>query len=117
MPTARQPSKEIAGVLLVVALAAYATSAAFLAAPAAPVPQVLQVISRPWDLLPAALFLFAAIAFRSRFLEEKKGGPRYDYSLFIVSSLNVPSHVPAPVSCHLLYGPISLPQLTHTIRY
>jgi len=48
MPTARQPSKEIAGVLLVVALAAYATSAAFLAAPAAPVPQALQIISRPW---------------------------------------------------------------------
>src|SRR6266478_9737181 len=66
MPTARQPSKEIAGVLLVVALAAYATSAAFLAAPAAPVPQALQVISRPWDLLPAILFFFAALTFRRR---------------------------------------------------
>src|SRR5216110_3720417 len=37
MPTARKPSKETAAVLLVVALAAYLTSAAFLAAPAAPV--------------------------------------------------------------------------------
>src|SRR5258708_33961260 len=73
MPTARQPSKEIAGVLLVVALAAYATSAAFLAAPAAPVPQALQIISPPWDLLPAGLFLFAAIAFPSRSRKEKNG--------------------------------------------
>jgi len=37
MPTARQPSKETAAALLVVALAAYMTSAAFLAAPAAPI--------------------------------------------------------------------------------
>ncbi len=37
MPTARQPSKETAGALLVVAVAAYLTSAAFLAAPSAPV--------------------------------------------------------------------------------
>ena len=37
MPTARQPTKETAAGLLVVALAAYMTSAAFLAAPAAPV--------------------------------------------------------------------------------
>src|SRR5256885_16783544 len=36
MPPARQPSRETAGALLVVLLAAYLTSAAFLAAPAAP---------------------------------------------------------------------------------
>ena len=117
MPTARQPSKEIAGVLLVVALAAYATSAAFLAAPAAPVPQALQVISRPWDLLPAALFLFAAIAFRSRFREEKNGGSLYDYSLFIVASLNVACHVAAAFSRHLLDGPFFLAELSKTMSY
>jgi diguanylate cyclase (GGDEF)-like protein len=117
MPTARQPSKEIAGVLLVVALAAYATSAAFLAAPAAPVPQALQVISRPWDLLPAALFLFAAIAFRSRFRKEKNGGSLYDYSLFIVASLNVACHVAAAFSRHLLDGPFFLAELSKTVSY
>jgi len=117
MPTARQPSKEIAGVLLVVALAAYATSAAFLAAPAAPVPQALQVISRPWDLLPAGLFLFAAIAFRSRFRKEKNGGSLYDYSLFIVASLNVACHVAAAFSRHLLDGPFFLAELSKTVSY
>src|SRR3989441_5914844 len=66
MPTARQPSKETAAALLVVALAAYTTSAAFLAAPAAPISHAANFLSRPWDLLPAALFLIAAICFRER---------------------------------------------------
>ena len=117
MPTARQPSKEIAGVLLVVALAAYGTSAAFLAAPAAPIPQALQVISRPWDLLPAGLFLFAALAFRRRFQKEKEGGSLYDYSLFLVASLNVVCHVAASFSRHLLDGPFFLAELSKTASY
>ena len=117
MPTARQPSKEIAGALLVVALAAYATSAAFLAAPAAPIPQALQIISRPWDLLPAVLFLFAAFAFRRRFRKEKDGGSLYDYSLFIVASLNVACHVAAAFSRHLLDGPFFLAELSKTAGY
>jgi diguanylate cyclase (GGDEF)-like protein len=117
IPTARQPSKEIAGVLLIVALAAYATSAAFLAAPAAPIPQVLQVVSRPWDLLPATLFVFAAIAYRTRFRKEKTGGSLYDYSLFIVASLNVACHVAAAFSRHLLDGPFFLAELSKTVSY
>ncbi|HET9803691.1 MAG TPA: GGDEF domain-containing protein [Candidatus Acidoferrum sp.] len=117
IPTARQPSKEIAGVLLVVALAAYGTSAAFLAAPAAPIPQALQFISRPWDLLPAGLFLFAALAFRRRFRKEKTGGSLYDYSLFIVASLNVACHVAAAFSRHLLDGPFFLAELSKTVSY
>jgi diguanylate cyclase (GGDEF)-like protein len=117
MPTARQPSKEIAGALLVVALVAYTTSAAFLAAPAAPIPQALQIVSRPWDLLPAFLFLFAAVAFRSRFRKEKNGGSLYDYSLFLVASLNVACHIAAAFSRHLLDGPFFLAELSKTAGY
>src|SRR5262245_16272641 len=62
-PTARQPSKEIAISLLVVALCAYGTSAAFLAAPSAPSSHPPRLLSRSWDLLPAALFFAAALAF------------------------------------------------------
>ena len=117
MPTARQPSKEIAGALLVVALVAYATSAAFLAAPAAPIPQALQIVSRPWDLLPAVLFFFAAVAFRRRFRKEKNGGSLYDYSLFIVASMNVACHIAAAFSRHLLDGPFFLAELSKTAGY
>src|SRR5262250_1082308 len=90
MPTARKPSKETAAALLVVALAAYLTSAAFLAAPSAPVAHAKNILSRPWDLLPAALYLIAALCFYQRFKQEKdkqSGANLFDYSLFIVASL------------------------------
>jgi diguanylate cyclase (GGDEF)-like protein len=117
MPTARQPSKEIAGALLVVALAAYATSAAFLAAPAAPLANAHSFISRPWDLLPGALFLIAALGFRQRFRNDKQGASLYDYALFIVAALNVVCHVAAAFSRHLLDGPFFLAELSKTASY
>src|SRR5262249_37659804 len=85
--------------------------------PAAPIPQALQFISRPWDLLPAGLFLFAALAFRRRFRKEKNGGSLYDYSLFIVASLNVACHIADAFSRHLLDGPFFLAELSKTAGY
>ena len=116
-PTARQPSKEIAVALLVVALAAYATSAAFLAAPAAPIAHPSQILSRVWDLLPAFLFLAAAVAFFLRIKQDEKSASVYDYSLFVVASLNVVCHVAAAFSRHLLDGPFFLAELSKTASY
>lgn len=120
MPTARQPSKETAAALLVVALAAYLTSAAFLAAPAAPTAQAQNLLSRPWDLLPAALFLLAAVCFRQRIKAEKDKKNRasvFDYSLFIVASLNVICHVSAAFSRQLFDGPFFLAELSKVFSY
>jgi diguanylate cyclase (GGDEF)-like protein len=120
MPTARQPSKETAGALLVVALAAYLTSAAFLAAPAAPVAHASQLLSRPWDLLPAGLFLLAAANFRRRIKsdkDKKSSSSIFDYSLFIVASLNVICHVSAAFSRQLFDGPFFLAELSKTFSY
>jgi diguanylate cyclase (GGDEF)-like protein len=120
MPTARQPSKETAAALLVVALAAYLTSAAFLAAPASPVAHARNLLSRPWDLLPAALFLIAAICFRQRLKydkERKSAATLFDYSLFIVASLNVVCHVAAAFSRQLFDGPFFLAELSKTASY
>jgi diguanylate cyclase (GGDEF)-like protein len=120
MPTARQPSKETAAALLVVALAAYLTSAAFLAAPAAPVAHAASLLSRPWDLLPAALFLVAAIWFRQRLRndkEKKSEASLFDYSLFVVASLNVVCHVAAAFSRQLFDGPFFLAELSKTSSY
>ncbi|HKV63610.1 MAG TPA: GGDEF domain-containing protein [Candidatus Acidoferrum sp.] len=120
MPTARQPSKETAAALLVVALAAYATSAAFLAAPAAPVAHGANLFSRPWDLLPAALFLVAAVCFLQRLKsdKDKKGSASlFDQSLFIVASLNVVCHVAAAFSRQLFDGPFFLAELSKTFSY
>lgn len=120
IPTARQPSKETAGALLVVAIAAYLTSAAFLAAPSAPLARVSSILSRPWDLLPAALFLAAAVCFRQRLQASKKSKSSpslFDYSLFIVASLNVVCHISAAFSRHLFDGPFFLAELSKTASY
>lgn len=120
MPTARKPSKETAAALFVVALATYLTSAAFLAAPAAPAVRENNVLSRPWDLLPAALYLAAAVAFRLRITAEKdkkSSASLFDYSLLIVAFLNVVCHVAAAFSRQLFDGPFFLAELTKVFSY
>ena len=117
LPTARQPSRETAGALLVVAIAAYLTSAAFLAAPATPVARATDIFSRPWDLLPGALFLAAAILFRQRLKTVKNGPDVYDYSLFLVASLNFICHTAAIFSRQLFDGPFFVAELTKTLSY
>jgi diguanylate cyclase (GGDEF)-like protein len=119
MPTARQPSKETAAALLAVALAAYLTSAAFLAAPAAPVAHAAYWLSRPWDLLPAALFLVAAVCFRQRLknARDKRAASLLDHSLFLVASLNVVCHAAAAFSRQLFDGPFFLAELSKTLSY
>ena len=120
MPTARQPSKETAAALLAVALAAYLTSAAFLAAPAAPVAHAAHWLSRPWDLLPAALFLAAAVCFRQRLKtarDKRAAASLLDHSLFLVASLNVVCHAAAAFSRQLFDGPFFLAELSKTLSY
>jgi diguanylate cyclase (GGDEF)-like protein len=120
MPTARQPSKETAAGLLVVAMAAYVTGAAFLAAPSAPVAHAANLLSRPWELLPAALFLLAALCFYMRLQKDKKqksAATLFDYSLFIVAAVNVVCHVAAAFSRQLFDGPFFLAELSKTFGY
>jgi diguanylate cyclase (GGDEF)-like protein len=120
LPTARQPSKEIAGALLVVVVAAYLTSAAFIAAPSAPVASNSAFISRPWDLLPGLLYLAVAYFFWGRLKIGHKGKAEVsviDYSLFIVASLNVVCHLSALFSRRLFDGPFFLAELSKVASY
>jgi diguanylate cyclase (GGDEF)-like protein len=120
MPTARQPSRETAVALLVVLLAAYLTSAAFLAAPAAPVARAAKILSRPWDVLPGVLFFAAAVCFRQRLKNDKgrkDSASLYDYSLFGVASLNFICHAAATFSRQLFDGPFFLAELCKTSSY
>ncbi|MGB2627417.1 MAG: GGDEF domain-containing protein [Candidatus Acidiferrum sp.] len=120
LPTARQPSRETAGALFVVAGAAYVTSAAFLAAPATPVAKAGAFFSRPWELLPGGLFVLAAIFFYDRYRAGKKNDSDasiYDYSLFLVALLNAACHLAALFSRHLFDGPFFLAELTKVASY
>ncbi len=120
LPTSRQPSRETAGALFVVVAAAYITSAAFIAAPAAPMAQTGSLFSRPWDLLPGGLFAVGAIFFYRRFQEQKRGDAEtflYDYSLFLVALLNAACHMAAMFSRQLFDGPFFLAELSKVAGY
>jgi len=120
LPTARQPSRETAGALLVVAIAGYLTSATFLAAPASPVARVTSTFSRPWDFLPGILFFAAAVCFWQRVKSGKNGKSAatvYDYSLLLVAILNGICHVAGVFSRQLFDGPFFLAELSKTVSY
>ncbi len=120
LPTSRQPSRETAGVLFVVAAAAYITSAAFIAAPATPIAKLGAFFSRPWELLPGGLFGLAALFFYRRYQENQKSGDEaslYDYSLFLVALLNAACHVAALFSRRLFDGPFFFAELTKVASY
>jgi diguanylate cyclase (GGDEF)-like protein len=120
LPTSRQPSRETAGVLFVVAAAAYITSAAFIAAPATPIAKYGAFFSRPWELLPGGLFGLAALFFYRRYSEKQKSDDEaslYDYSLFLVALLNAGCHVAALFSRRLFDGPFFFAEVTKVASY
>jgi diguanylate cyclase (GGDEF)-like protein len=120
LPTSRQPSRETAGALFVVAAAAYITSAAFIAAPATPVADFAAFFSRPWELLPGGLFALAALFFYQRYQEQRKNdeeGSLYDYSLFLVAFLNAACHLAALFSRRMFDGPFFFAELTKVASY
>ena len=120
LPTSRQPSRETAGALFVVAAAAYITSAAFIAAPATPIAKYGAFFSRPWELLPGALYAMAAIFFYRRFQERQKNDDEaflYDYSLFLLALLNTACHLAAIFSRRLFDGPFFIAELTKVASY
>jgi diguanylate cyclase (GGDEF)-like protein len=120
LPTSRQPSRETAGALFVVAAAAYITSAAFIAAPATPIAKYGAFFSRPWELLPGVLFLLAAYFFYNRYEEQQKSGGEaslYDYSLFLVALLNTACHLSALFSQRIFDGPFFIAEICKVAGY
>lgn len=114
IPNAREPGREIFAALAVVAGAAYLTSAAFLAAPAAPLIRPGTLISRPWDLLPAAIFSIAALLFWRRLRITVSG---LDYVFFWASILNAACHLAASFSMRLLDAPFTLASILKVSSY
>jgi diguanylate cyclase (GGDEF)-like protein len=105
VPNARDPGREIFAALVVVAGAGYLTSAAFLAAPAAPLVHPGALIARPWDLLPAGIFTIAALLFWQRLRTSVSG---LDYVFLWASVLNAACHLAASFSGRLLDAPFTL---------
>jgi diguanylate cyclase (GGDEF)-like protein len=90
LPLSREPNREIAWALLIVGMIAYLTSVVFFAVPAAPKIYPNAIIPRPWDLLPAVIYLAASIGFWRRL---KHVDSALDRALFLSAMVNVACHV------------------------
>jgi diguanylate cyclase (GGDEF)-like protein len=114
IPVARDPAKEMAGATLIVGGVAYLTSVFYFMLPHAPkiVPGAL--IPRPWDLLPAAIYLAAAIGYARRL---SRAGAYLDRALFIAAGLNVVCHVTMSESQHHLDAPYTLAHFMMVMSY
>src|SRR5262249_4201927 len=66
IPIAREPAKEMAGATLIVGAVAYLTSVFYFMLPSAPAMHPGAIMPRPWDLLPAAIFVAATVGYRWR---------------------------------------------------
>jgi len=99
LPISRDPAKEMAGATLVVGAVAYLTSVFYFMLPHSPRILPGSIIARPWDLLPALIYLIAAIGYAQRLHRE---GAYLDRALFVAAGLNVLCHVTMSASQHHL---------------
>jgi c-di-GMP phosphodiesterase len=114
IPVSRDPAKEMAGATLIVGGVAYLTSVFYFMLPNAPKIHPGALISRPWDLVPAAIYLAAAIGFGRRL---SRAGAYLDRALFIAAGLNVLCHVTMSESQHHLDAPYTLAHFMMVMSY
>jgi diguanylate cyclase (GGDEF)-like protein len=114
IPLARDPGKEIAGAILVVAAVAYLTSVFYFMMPEAPQIHPGSLIPRPWDLLPAALYVAATIGYGRRL---KRAKASLDRALFIAAILNVFCHLTIAESQRGLDAPFMLAHVLMVLSY
>ena len=102
IPVSREPGREIAGATLVVGVMAYLTSAAYFAVPASPAIRPNAIVARPWEFLPAALFLVAAVGYWKRLARVDSS---LDRALCIAAGVNVACHLAISQSGRWLDAP------------
>ncbi len=111
---AREPGREMAAALLIVGAVAYLTSAAYFSAPSEPLVRPTALFSRPWDLIPAAIFAGAAIGYRRRL---RIAASAFDRAFCWAACLNVACHLAASQSQRVLDAPFTLAQVLKVMSY
>lgn len=114
LPWPRESKRTILAVLSVVGAVAGLTGLLFLALSNGPLIRGARLIPRPWDLLPAAMFLAGAILFyRSPYRISSALG----VSLPWVAGMNAACHLMATQSAQLLDTPALAAQLLNSASY
>ena len=114
LPMSRDPNKEIAWSLFLVGVVSYLTSVMFFAVPTAPRVYPHAFISRPWELIPAAIFLAASIGFWKRL---KHVDSMMDRALFVSCVINLACHVAMTQSTSRFDVTSSTAQLLEVVGY
>ena len=114
IPVSREPAKEMAGITLIVGAAAYLTSVFYFMLPEAPKIQPGAIVPRPWDLLPAGIYVAATIGFGWRL---RRAHTALDRALFIAAGLNVICHVTISESQQVLDAPFTVAHLLMVLSY
>jgi diguanylate cyclase (GGDEF)-like protein len=114
IPVSREPGKEIAGATLVVGAIAYLTSVFYFMLPASLKAHPNAFLARPWDLLPAALFIVAAFGYGWRLRGAESS---LDRALFVAAILNAMCHVTMSASPRVLDAPYTLAHALMVLSY
>lgn len=114
VPHSRDPGREMIIAFVVVGAVAYLTTATFFGSLIAPAIHPAARIARPWDLLPAALFLAAAIGYQRR---GRVHATVFDRGLYTALWLNVACHVVITQSVRTYDAPFTLAQVLKVTSY
>ncbi|HUK30114.1 MAG TPA: hypothetical protein VLV89_03310, partial [Candidatus Acidoferrum sp.] len=114
LPSSREPGREIAIAFIIVGGTAYLTSAAFLSMPWRITIHSSWFVARPWELVPAALFLAAGFGFQRRL---HRTASAFDKALCWTAWFNVACHIAASQSESLMDGPSMLAQVLKVSSY
>jgi diguanylate cyclase (GGDEF)-like protein len=116
IPVAREPGKEMAGSTLLVGAAAYLTSVFYFMLPSAPKIHPGAIIPRPWDLLPAAIYVAATVGFAWR-LRRENSESSLDRALFIAAAMNVICHITISQSQHVFDAAFTVAHVVMDLSY
>jgi diguanylate cyclase (GGDEF)-like protein len=114
LPWPREDRKNIVAGLAIIISAFFLIAVPFLAFPNEPPIHPQSAVPRPWDLLPAVIFLAAAVAL-SRTADREQFA--FDGALIWVAGLNAGGHLLASQSARLLDAPAATAQLVNTVGY
>jgi diguanylate cyclase (GGDEF)-like protein len=114
IPVAREPAKEMAGATLMVGAVAYLTSVFYFMLPNAPKMHPGWIVPRPWDLMPAAIYVAATVGYAWRL---RRVNTSLDRALFVAALLNVLCHITITQSQRVLDAPFTLAHVLMVTSY
>jgi diguanylate cyclase (GGDEF)-like protein len=115
LPWPRDPRKNVMAMFSIVLVATCMVSAAYLLFPSIPPIQPHSPTPRVWELLPAVIFLIAAVVLEAVMIEDDRFA--FDTALVSVAGLNVISHLIASQSARLLDAAAGVAELINAVSY